>query len=142
MNFEPRNLFITGGAGFIGSNFVHHWLANTREGKGGVFDALTYAGNIESLSDIANDPRYLFVKGDICDEDKVRGLLAQHQIDTLVHFAAESHVDRSILGPPGFITSPPTRSTGRWAPMMRPFTKTAPTRPTHLTPQARPLPTI
>jgi dTDP-glucose 4,6-dehydratase len=103
MNFEPRNLFITGGAGFIGSNFVHHWLANTREGKVVVFDALTYAGNIESLSDIANDPRYLFVKGDICDEDKVRGLLAQHQIDTLVHFAAESHVDRSILGPDDFI---------------------------------------
>jgi dTDP-glucose 4,6-dehydratase len=103
MSFEPRNLFITGGAGFIGSNFVHHWLANTREGRVVVFDALTYAGNIDSLADIANDPRYLFVKGDICDEDKVRGLLAQHQIDTLVHFAAESHVDRSILGPDDFI---------------------------------------
>src|SRR5580698_2184442 len=103
MSFEPRNLFITGGAGFIGSNFVHHWLANTREGRVVVFDALTYAGNIDSLSDIANNPRYLFIRGDICDEDKVRGLLAQHQIDTLVHFAAESHVDRSILGPDDFI---------------------------------------
>jgi dTDP-glucose 4,6-dehydratase len=103
MSFEPRNLFITGGAGFIGSNFVHHWLANTREGRVVVFDALTYAGNIDSLSDIANNPRYLFIKGDICDEDEVRGLLAQHQIDTLVHFAAESHVDRSILGPDDFI---------------------------------------
>jgi dTDP-glucose 4,6-dehydratase len=103
MNFEPRNLLITGGAGFIGSNFVHHWLANSREGRVVVFDALTYAGNIDSLSDIANNPRYLFIKGDICDEDKVRGLLAQHQIDTLVHFAAESHVDRSILGPDDFI---------------------------------------
>src|ERR1700723_4565483 len=103
MNFEPRNLFITGGAGFIGSNFVHHWLANTREGRVVVFDALTYAGNIDSLSDIANNPRYLFVKGDICDEANVRGLLEQHQIDTLVHFAAESHVDRSILGPDDFI---------------------------------------
>ena len=103
MSFEPRNLFITGGAGFIGSNFVHHWLAHSREGRVVVFDALTYAGNIDSLSDIANNPRYLFIRGDICDEDKVRGLLAQHQIDTLVHFAAESHVDRSILGPDDFI---------------------------------------
>jgi len=103
MNFEPRNLFITGGAGFIGSNFVHDWLANTREGRVVVFDALTYAGNIDSLSDITNNPRYLFIKGDICDEANVRALLAQHQIDTLVHFAAESHVDRSILGPDDFI---------------------------------------
>jgi dTDP-glucose 4,6-dehydratase len=103
MNFEPRNVFITGGAGFIGSNFVHHWLANTREGRVVVFDALTYAGNLDSLSDIADNSRYLFVKGDICDEAKVRALLGQHQIDTLVHFAAESHVDRSILGPDDFI---------------------------------------
>src|SRR5580692_5477732 len=103
MSFEPRNLFITGGAGFIGSNFVHHWLASTRQGKVVVFDALTYAGNLDSLSDIANNPRYLFIKGDICDEATVRALLEQHQIDTLVHFAAESHVDRSILGPDDFI---------------------------------------
>jgi dTDP-glucose 4,6-dehydratase len=103
MNFEPRNLFITGGAGFIGSNFVHHWLANTQEGRVVVFDALTYAGHIDSLADIAANPRYLFIKGDICDEANVRGLLEQHQIDTLVHFAAESHVDRSILGPDDFI---------------------------------------
>jgi dTDP-glucose 4,6-dehydratase len=103
MNFEPRNLFITGGAGFIGSNFVHHWLANTREGRVVVFDALTYAGNIDNLSDIERNPRYLFIKGDICDEANVRALLEQHGIDTLVHFAAESHVDRSILGPDDFI---------------------------------------
>src|ERR1700744_5422735 len=103
MNFEPRNVFITGGAGFIGSNLVHHWLANTRGGKVVVFDALTYAGNIDNLADIAANPRYLFVKGDICDEANVRALLAQHQIDTIVHFAAESHVDRSILGPDDFI---------------------------------------
>jgi len=103
MSFEPRNLFITGGAGFIGSNFVHHWLANSREGRVVVFDALTYAGNIDNLSDIAGNPRYLFVKGDICDEATVRALLQQHEIDTLVHFAAESHVDRSILGPDDFI---------------------------------------
>src|ERR1700744_2165869 len=103
MNFEPRNVFITGGAGFIGSNLVHHWLANTRGGKVVVFDALTYAGNIDNLADIAANPRYLFVKGDICDEANVRALLERHHIDTVVHFAAESHVDRSILGPDDFI---------------------------------------
>jgi dTDP-glucose 4,6-dehydratase len=103
MNFEPHNLLITGGAGFIGSNFVHHWLAKTREGKVVVFDALTYAGNVDNLSDIKTDPRYLFVRGDICDEAVVAALLHDHQIDTIVHFAAESHVDRSILGPDDFI---------------------------------------
>jgi dTDP-glucose 4,6-dehydratase len=103
MSFEPRNLFITGGAGFIGANFVHHWLANSREGRVVVFDALTYAGNIDNLSGLERNPRYIFVKGDICDEATVRALLEQHQIDTLVHFAAESHVDRSILGPDDFI---------------------------------------
>jgi dTDP-glucose 4,6-dehydratase len=68
-----------------------------------VFDALTYAGNIDSLSGLDEDPRYLFVKGDICAEATVGGLLEQHKIDTIVHFAAESHVDRSILGPDDFI---------------------------------------
>jgi dTDP-glucose 4,6-dehydratase len=103
MSFEPRNLFITGGAGFIGSNFVRHWLANSRDGRVVVFDALTYAGNIASLEDLKSDPRYTFVRGDICDEAAVRSLLQQHQVDTIVHFAAESHVDRSILGPDDFI---------------------------------------
>ena len=68
MSFEPRNVFITGGAGFIGANFVRHWLANAREGRVVVFDALTYAGNIENLAGLERDPRYVFVKGDICDE--------------------------------------------------------------------------
>jgi dTDP-glucose 4,6-dehydratase len=103
MNFEPRNIFITGGAGFIGSNFVHHWFANSREGRVVVFDALTYAGNIDNLAGVASDPRYAFIKGDICDEANVRALLERHEIDTIVHFAAESHVDRSILGPDDFI---------------------------------------
>jgi dTDP-glucose 4,6-dehydratase len=103
LSFEPRNLLITGGAGFIGSNFVQHWLANSHEGRVVVFDALTYAGNIDSLAGLDKNPRYLFVKGDICDEAAVRALLEQHRIDTLVHFAAESHVDRSILGPDDFI---------------------------------------
>jgi len=103
MSFEPRNVLITGGAGFIGANFVRHWLANTREGRVVVFDALTYAGNIDNLAGLDADPRYVFVKGDICDEGTVRALLEQHRIDTVVHFAAESHVDRSILGPDDFI---------------------------------------
>jgi dTDP-glucose 4,6-dehydratase len=103
MNFAPRNIFITGGAGFIGSNFVHYWLANTHAGRVVVYDALTYAGNIDNLSDIHDHPRYTFMRGDICDEATVRAQLKQHEIDTLVHFAAESHVDRSILGPDDFI---------------------------------------
>ncbi len=103
MSYEPRNLFITGGAGFIGANFVRHWLAKPPEGRVVVFDALTYAGNIDNLAGLDRDPRYVFVKGDICDEALVRALLEQHHIDTVVHFAAESHVDRSILGPDDFI---------------------------------------
>jgi dTDP-glucose 4,6-dehydratase len=103
MNFEPNNVLITGGAGFIGSNFVHHWLSHSTEGRVVVLDALTYAGNIDNLAEAKSNPRYVFVKGDICDESKVRTLLEQHRIDTLVHFAAESHVDRSILGPDDFI---------------------------------------
>jgi dTDP-glucose 4,6-dehydratase len=103
MNFEPHNLLVTGGAGFIGSNFVHHWLSNSREGKVVVFDALTYAGNIDNLSDVGTNPRYVFVRGDICNEPAVGALIKEHQIDTIVHFAAESHVDRSILGPDDFI---------------------------------------
>jgi dTDP-glucose 4,6-dehydratase len=103
MTFEPRNVFITGGAGFIGANFVRHWLAKSREGQVVVFDALTYAGNIDNLKGLDTDPRYVFVKGDICDEATARVLLEQYHIDTVVHFAAESHVDRSILGPDDFI---------------------------------------
>jgi dTDP-glucose 4,6-dehydratase len=103
MSFEPRNVFVTGGAGFIGANFVRHWLSKTPEGRVVVFDALTYAGNIENLAGLDREPRYVFVKGDICDESKVRALLEQYRIDTVVHFAAESHVDRSILGPDDFI---------------------------------------
>jgi dTDP-glucose 4,6-dehydratase len=103
MNFEPRNLLITGGAGFIGANFVRHWLATSRAGHVVVFDLLTYAGNIQNLAGLERNPRYVFVRGDICDEAIIRGLLARYEIDTLVHFAAESHVDRSILGPDEFI---------------------------------------
>ena len=103
MSFEPNNLMITGGAGFIGANFVRHWLAKGRDGRVIVFDALTYAGSIENLAGLDGDPRYAFVRGDICDETAARALIEQHHIDTIVHFAAESHVDRSILGPDDFI---------------------------------------
>jgi dTDP-glucose 4,6-dehydratase len=103
MSFAPRNVCITGGAGFIGANFVRHWLDISREGRVVVLDALTYAGNPENLAGLERNPRYVFVRGDICDEAAVRSLLEGHRIDTLVHFAAESHVDRSILGPDDFI---------------------------------------
>jgi dTDP-glucose 4,6-dehydratase len=103
MKFRPRNVFITGGAGFIGANFARHWLDNSESGQVVVFDALTYAGNIQNLAGLERNPRYVFVRGDICDEATVRTLLEHHEIDTLVNFAAESHVDRSILGPDEFL---------------------------------------
>jgi dTDP-glucose 4,6-dehydratase len=103
MSFEPHNVCITGGAGFIGANFVRYWLGRGGAGRVVVLDALTYAGNLENLRGLDRDARYEFVRGDICDESVVRELLASRRIDTLVHFAAESHVDRSILGPDDFI---------------------------------------
>lgn len=93
-------LFVTGGAGFIGSNYVHHVLGTTDD-EVTVFDALTYAGNLDNLRDVADDPRYRFVQGDICDRDAVAAAMAGH--DVVVHFAAESHVDRSIEGPDAFV---------------------------------------
>jgi dTDP-glucose 4,6-dehydratase len=93
-------LFITGGAGFIGSNYAHHVLATTDD-EVTVFDALTYAGNRENLVDLDDDPRFAFIHGDICDRDAVRSAMAGH--DAVVHFAAESHVDRSLLDPDVFI---------------------------------------
>ncbi len=103
MSFNATNLLITGGAGFIGANFVRHWLKNSTEGRVVVFDALTYAGNLENLEGLERDPRYVFIQGNICDEGAVRSHMREYPIDTLVHFAAESHVDRSILGPDDFI---------------------------------------
>jgi dTDP-glucose 4,6-dehydratase len=103
MSFKPHNILITGGAGFIGANFVRHWLATTQTGKAVVLDALTYAGNIDNLAGLESDPRYAFECGDICEEEAIRALLERFYIDTIVHFAAESHVDRSILGPDEFI---------------------------------------
>lgn len=93
-------LFITGGAGFIGSNYVHHILENTDDHVT-VYDALTYAGNRENLADVEDDPRFSFVHGDICDRATVEEAMAGH--DAVVHFAAESHVDRSLLDPDVFV---------------------------------------
>ena len=96
-------LIVTGGAGFIGGNFVRHWLSTHPRDQVIVLDALTYAGNLESLADIASDPNYRFVHGDICDSALVENLIRDEDVDCVVHFAAESHVDRSILGPDAFI---------------------------------------
>ena len=95
-------IFITGGAGFIGANFVHHWL-RTRDEPLLVLDALTYAGNLESLADVQDDARYAFARVDICDRPAVAALLQAHRPRAVLHFAAESHVDRSIHGPGDFI---------------------------------------
>ena len=95
-------VLVTGGAGFIGSNFIHIALNN---GDVSIInlDKLTYAGNLDSLRDVENDPRYTFVHGDICDKEMVESIFAEYQPDAIIHFAAESHVDRSIDGPAPFI---------------------------------------
>jgi dTDP-glucose 4,6-dehydratase len=98
-----RNVMITGGAGFIGSNFVHYFMARHTDYHVLVYDKLTYAGNLDNLKDVANNPQYAFYKGDICDAAAVNDALQKHQIDTIVNFAAETHVDRSILDPDAFI---------------------------------------
>lgn len=97
------NLLVTGGAGFIGANYVRHHVATHPGDHLVVLDALTYAGNLASIQDVLDGKLRHFVRGDICDSDLVHELLVKHDIDTLVHFAAESHVDRSILGPDAFV---------------------------------------
>jgi dTDP-glucose 4,6-dehydratase len=98
----PRRLLITGGAGFIGSNFVRHWRAAHPGDRVVVLDALTYAGNLRNLEGLEG-PAFRFVHGDIADQPRVESLLREETLDTLVNFAAESHVDRSIAGPDEFI---------------------------------------
>ena len=98
-----KNVLITGGAGFIGTNFIRYLL----QAEGGVnivnLDSLTYAGNLQNLADLPSADRYTFVQGDICDGMLVNNLMRLHTIDTIGHFAAETHVDRSISGPAPFI---------------------------------------
>ena len=100
-----RNLMVTGGAGFIGSNFVRYMLEKYPDYRIVVYDKLTYAGNLDNLKDVAERfaGRYAFVQGDICEAGTVRETIRVHDVDTIVNFAAESHVDRSIMDPDAFI---------------------------------------
>ncbi len=96
-------MLVTGGAGFIGSNFIRHMLTEHPDTRIVNLDALTYAGNLENLRDVADNPNYTFVRGDICDPETVAAVFRDHPIDTIVHFAAESHVDRSISDGAAFV---------------------------------------
>jgi dTDP-glucose 4,6-dehydratase len=98
-----KNILVTGGAGFIGANFVQYMLAKYLEYNVVVYDKLTYAGNLNNLLPVHDDPRYEFVRGDIADKHTLERAIREHNIDTLVNFAAETHVDRSILAPDAFI---------------------------------------
>ena len=98
-----KHILITGGCGFIGSNFIRHTLQNYPDYRLINLDKLTYAGNPANLEDVKDNRCYRFVKGDICDPVLVRQIFAEEQIDTVIHFAAESHVDRSITGPAEFV---------------------------------------
>ncbi len=94
-------LLVTGGCGFIGSNFIHYWLKNHPDDQIVNLDKITYAGNLENLKDLDGNSNYSFIKGDICDPETVKKAIVG--VDTVVHFAAESHVDRSILDPSSFV---------------------------------------
>lgn len=101
--YQPRRMLVTGGAGFIGCNWVRYCLETDPELQVVTLDALTYAGRRENLEGLPSAERHTFVQGDICDRPLVERVLREHGIDTVVHFAAESHVDRSIRGPAAFI---------------------------------------
>ncbi len=98
-----RRLLVTGGAGFIGANFVHYWHSKHPDDLLVILDALTYAGNQASLAALESQTNFRFIRGDICDRPLIDELLSREAIDTVVHFAAESHVDRSIVSPDAFI---------------------------------------
>lgn len=99
MTSFKRNILITGGAGFIGSHVVRLFVNKYPDYRIICLDKLTYAGNLANLSDLENFPNYIFVKGDICDFDAMRNVMADYEIDGVIHLAAESHVDRSIVDP-------------------------------------------
>lgn len=103
MTYQAKNILVTGAAGFIGSNFVHLMLERYQEVKLISLDKLTYAGNLDNLSRHESDARHVFIKGDICDRLLIENILKEHRVDTIVHFAAESHVDNSIKNPRVFL---------------------------------------
>jgi dTDP-glucose 4,6-dehydratase len=98
-----RKILVTGGAGFIGGNFVHYWLRKYPSDCLVVLDALTYAGNLDTIAALQADGRMIFTQGDIVDSTLIASVMSDHEIDTVVHFAAESHVDRSIVEPGAFV---------------------------------------
>ena len=98
-----KNILVTGGAGFIGANFVPYFIENNSDFHLVNLDLLTYAGNLENVSEVENHPRYTFVQGDICDRNFIEELFQKFQFHDVIHFAAESHVDNSISGPEAFI---------------------------------------
>jgi len=98
-----KNILVTGGAGFIGANFVPYFIENNSDYHLVNLDLLTYAGNLENISEVENHPRYTFVQGDICDRNFIEELFKKYQFHDVIHFAAESHVDNSISGPEAFI---------------------------------------
>ena len=98
-----KNILVTGGAGFIGANFVPYFIENNSDYHLVNLDLITYAGNLENVSEVENHPRYTFVLGDICDRNFVEQLFQKYQFHDVIHFAAESHVDNSISGPEAFI---------------------------------------
>ncbi len=98
-----KNLLVTGGAGFIGSNFAHYILETYPAYRVVVFDKLTYAGNLNNLKDLSDNPRYAFVRGDICDAGAVERAMSEHRIDAIVNFAADTHVDRSLMNAGDFV---------------------------------------
>jgi dTDP-glucose 4,6-dehydratase len=102
-SYSPRHVLVTGGAGFIGSNFVHYWLRSDAHIGIVDLDLLTYAGRMSNLDNLPDPSRHTFILGDIANRQLVDRLLREHSIDTIVHFAAESHVDRSIAGPDAFV---------------------------------------
>jgi len=103
IEYTPRVILVTGGAGFIGCNYIRYMLAQYPDVSIINLDKLTYAGSLDNLKDLPGESRHTFVQGDICDRALVDRLLREHQVDTIVHFAAESHVDNSISGPEIFV---------------------------------------